>query len=49
MSSFERKVLRNKLKRNQGNNKIGQVFRYIQSIKNQKKYKAICKKLDKGM
>ena len=45
--SFERKVLRNKLKKRQGNNKIRDIFQYIQKAKKTGDYKAI-KRILKG-
>lgn len=45
--SFARKVLRNKLKKKQGNNKIRDIFQYIQSLKREGDYKTI-KQILKG-
>lgn len=45
--SFARKVLRNKLKKRQGNNKIRDIFQYIQSLKREGDYKTI-KQILKG-
>ena len=41
--SIERKVIRNRLKRRQGNNKIRKIFNYIQKAKRVGDYKSINK------
>ena len=45
--SFARKVLRNKLKKKQGNNKIRDIFQFVQSLKREGDYKTI-KQILKG-
>lgn len=41
--SFRRKVIRNRLKKIQGNNKIKNMFQYIQKLKKSGDYKNINK------
>lgn len=46
MPKFDRKVTRNKLKRIQGNNKIKDIFSYIQKLRRRGDYKAVNKILN---
>jgi hypothetical protein len=44
--SFERKVIRNKLKKRQGNNKIRDIFHYVQVCRKIGDYKSVNKILE---